>query len=147
MKRSKDISLWEDSVRLKRHSRLEGVAGCEVLVIGGGMAGILTAQRLSAEGVDVAVVDAGRIGCGVTAGTTAKITSQHGLIYQKLTASLGADGARLYLEANEEAIRQFAQLCEGEEKQCDFRKTSSYIYSMKGNEVLEQEMKTLEQSG
>lgn len=147
MSQSRDISLWEDSVRLKRHPRLEGIAGCEVLVIGGGMAGILTAHRLAAEGIEVAVAEAGRIGCGATAGTTAKITSQHGLIYHKLAAELGIDGAALYLEANEAAISQFSHLCEGETKQCDFRKTSSYIYSTRGRQVLEQEMNALEQIG
>lgn len=147
MKLSKDISLWEDSVRLKHYPRLEGVAGCEVLIIGGGMAGILTAHRLAAEGVDVTVAEAGRIGCGVTAGTTAKITSQHGLIYQKLVSHLGTEGAALYLKGNEDAIGQFAQLCEGEPDNCDFRRTSSYIYSMFGEQVLEQEMKALEQIG
>ena len=147
MKLSKDISLWEDSVRLERHPRLEGVAGCDVLIIGGGMAGILTANQLVSEGVDVAVVDAGRIGCGVTAGTTAKITSQHGLIYQKLVNSLGTEGARQYLEVNEEAIGRFAQLCEEETNHCGFRRTSSYIYSLRGTRPLELEMKALEQIG
>ena len=128
MKMSKDISLWEDGVRLKRHPRLEGVAGCEVLIIGAGMAGILTAEHLAAEGVDVAVVDAGRIGCGVTAGTTAKITSQHGLVYQKLVDSLGIEGAKLYLDVHEAAISRLAQVCEAETNHCGFRRTSSYIF-------------------
>lgn len=147
MKLSKDISLWEDSIKLKHYPRLEGVAGCDVLIIGGGMAGILTAHRLAAEGVDVAVAEAGRIGCGVTAGTTAKITSQHGLIYQNLLANLGSEAARLYLEVNEEAIRQLGKLCEGEQDSCDFHRTSNYIYSTNGAQVLEKEMKALEKIG
>lgn len=147
MKLSKDISLWEDSARLKHYPRLEGVAGCEVLIIGGGMAGILTAHSLAAEGIDVAVAEAGRIGCGITAGTTAKITSQHGLIYQNLVRNLGVEGAKLYLEVNEAAIGQFGKLCEGETGNCDFRRTSNYIYSTGGTQVLEQEMNALEQIG
>lgn len=147
MELCKSLSLWEDSVSLKRHPRLEGVAGCEVLVIGGGMAGLLTAHRLSAAGVDVAVAEAGRIGCGVTSSTTAKITSQHGLMYHRLLQNEGAEQAWLYLEANEAAVQAFAALCEGKEMGCGFQRTSNYIYSRRGQNVLEDEMKALELIG
>ena len=143
----KQLSVWDDTVSLKRHPRLEGVAGCEVLVIGGGMAGILTAHRLAAQGIDVAVADAGRIGCGNTAGTTAKITSQHGLIYQKLLQELGTEQAWLYLEANEEALKEYVSICEENNIDCNFRRVSNFIYSHRGEEILEKEMKALEQIG
>ena len=143
----KKISLWEDSVSLRHHPRLEGVADCEVLVLGGGMAGILIASKLAEEGIDVAVVDAGRIGHGVTAGTTAKITSQHGLIYQKLVNDIGLENAGLYLEANEAAIQEYARICEAGEETCGFHRTANYIYSLRGQKVLEAEMAALEQIG
>ena len=58
MKREvKQISLWQDQTERKKHPRLEGIAGCEVLVIGAGMAGILIASRLAAEGIDAEVLN------------------------------------------------------------------------------------------
>lgn len=145
--KSKMISLWEYRVSLKKHPRLEGVAGCEVLVIGGGMAGILTANRLASEGVDVIVAESYRVGSGVTAGTTAKITSQHGLVYQKLVRGIGPGEARLYLEVNEAAISEYARLCENGGDSCEFQRTSNLIYSRRGEKVLEAEMKALDLIG
>lgn len=56
----------------------------EVIVVGAGMAGLLTAYYLQKAGKDVLVLEAGKIASGQTEGTTAKITSQHGLTYSRL---------------------------------------------------------------
>ena len=141
-KKIKNVSLWEDTCSLKRYPALEGVAGCDVLVIGGGMAGLLTAHSLANQGVNVILAEGGRIGRGTTGGTTAKITSQHGLIYQRLVKEKGRDAAALYLKANEDAVLEYAKLCSGRE--CGFQRKSNFIYSRQGKEVLEAEMEALD---
>ena len=71
-----------------------------VLIIGGGICGLLCAYMLAQEGVDCALVEAGRI-CSRTSGnTTAKITFQHSLIYHKLIEMFGLEKAAMYLDAN-----------------------------------------------
>ena len=70
-------SLWQNTVQLPAFERLEGNLKTDVLIIGGGLAGILCAYRLQEAGVECAVVEADRIGCGVSGHTTAKITAQH----------------------------------------------------------------------
>ena len=139
----KGISLWSDTVRMREWSRLEGVQGCDVLVIGGGMAGVLTASRLHRQGVDVILVDGHRLGSGVTAGTTAKVTSQHGLVYQKLITDIGTEKARMYLDVNESAVGEYAELCSSGDS-CGFQRKSNLIYSRSGASILEKEMKALE---
>ncbi len=57
----------------------------------------------------VVLLEAGRIGHGVTGHTTAKISSQHGLIYARLRSRFGAGGARIYGEANEAALDWIAR--------------------------------------
>ena len=74
-----------------------------VLIIGGGMAGITTAYLLKIKGVDSVTVEANKVGAGITSYTTAKITSQHGLIYHDLINKIGEEGASKYLSANEDA--------------------------------------------
>ena len=138
----KGISLWSDTVRMKEWPRLEGVQGCDVLVIGGGMAGVLTASRLHRQGVDVVLVDGHRLGSGVTAGTTAKVTSQHGLVYQKLITDIGTEKARMYLDVNESAVGEYAELCSSGDS-CGFQRKSNLIYSRSGASILEKEMKAL----
>ena len=76
----------------------------------------------------VAVVEADRVGAGVTGHTTAKLSSLHGLTYARLSSSFGEDGARVYGEANQAGIEQIAQWVEEEAIECDFRRKPNYTY-------------------
>lgn len=101
----------------------------ETVVIGAGMAGILTAWFLKQAGNDVIVLEANEIGSGQTGNTTAKITSQHGFIYEKLVYNHGIHVAELYARANEEAICDYQRLIEKENISCDFERIPSYLYT------------------
>ena len=138
-------SLWIDSVKMPRFEPLRGDLRTDVLIIGGGMAGLLCAHMLSRAGVDYALVEAQRLCGGITMNTTAKISSQHGLIYEKLLREFGAEKARLYLEINENAIGQFRALCSGID--CDFEERSSFVYSMNDRRKLEKELAALHAIG
>ena len=74
------------------------------------------------------VLDAGQIGSGQTRNTTAKITSQHGMIYQKLTQTLGMDAARQYAQANQSAVRAYEAIIKAKHIDCDFAVRSAYVY-------------------
>ena len=108
--------------------RLDGDVRADVAVIGGGIVGITTALLLKERGADVVLLDANRLACGVSGHTTAKVSSQHGMIYSRLRSRFGADGARTYAEANEMALRWIADRVEREAIECDFRRRSSYAY-------------------
>ena len=82
-------SIWKKTADLPKFPALSGATKTDVLIIGGGMAGLLCAYELRQAGVDCLVIEGGRIGGGVTQGTTAKITSQHGLCYGKLVKNTG----------------------------------------------------------
>ena len=74
-------SIWNQSALLPRFPMLEGHLQADTAIIGGGMAGLLTAHLLQQAGQTVVVVEANRIANGQTAGTTAKLTAQHGLYW------------------------------------------------------------------
>lgn len=112
----------------------------EVIVIGAGMAGLLTAYFLKEEGKDVLVLEAKEVASGQTGRTTAKITSQHGLKYSKLLKDVGEKKARLYARANEAAIEAFARLVQTKKIDCDFARVTSYLYSEKDMEKLKEEL-------
>ena len=95
----------------------------EVLIVGGGMTGLLCAYMLEQAGVNYALIEADKICSGVTMNTTAKITSQHGLIYKDLIRQHGKKIARKYWEVNEAAIREYEKLARSVD--CDFRKEKS----------------------
>ena len=103
-------SVWQEAASLPSFPELERDIRTDVLIIGGGIAGILTAYRLKERGIDCVIAEKGRICSGVTGNTTAKITSQHGAIYAKLLKNIGAENARKYLLANENALKQYEKM-------------------------------------
>lgn len=138
-------SLWEKTATMPAFERLEGDVKTDVLIIGGGMAGILCAYRLHQAGVPYVLVEAEKICRGTTGCTTAKITVQHGLICHKLIQQFGTERARQYLRANEEALEQYRQVCRGID--CDFEEQTAYVYSLDDREKIDRELEALEQLG
>lgn len=148
-------SIWENNVELSaRNTEGNGIkGGChsshtgihkDIIVIGAGMTGILTAYFLQSRGRKVTILEAGRIAGGQTGRTTAKITSQHGLFYNKLVENVGAEKAALYAKANQEAIGEYAKMIGRYKIACDFERLPSYLYSLQSSEQLRQEAKVAE---
>ena len=138
-------SIWEDSIKLPEFPKLQGDLKTDVLVIGGGICGLLCAYQLKQAGIDCALVEANRIASGVTAGTTAKITALHGLIYADLVKNFGLETAEKYYYVNQKAIADFAKIAK--EAACDFEAKPAYTYSLQGQEKIEQEFSVLQRLG
>lgn len=134
-------SLWQDKNKLPVFPELKKDIKTDVLIIGGGIAGMLTAYFLHRNGVKYILVEKDRICSGTTHNTTAKITFQHGLIYQKLIKSGGIELARKYLNVNKMAFEKYAQLCK--DIQCDYEIKDNYVYSVNDRKKLESEMNAL----
>ncbi|MBQ6630947.1 MAG: FAD-dependent oxidoreductase, partial [Romboutsia sp.] len=103
-------------------------------------AGILTGYMLKQNGVDVVLIDADETASGNTKNTTAKITSQHDLIYDKLISEFGEEKARQYAKANELAIKKYKEIIQKRNIDCDFEEKSAYIYSLNEVENLKKEV-------
>ena len=138
-------SIWTDTARLPQFPPLEGDVNTQVLVIGGGMAGLLCAHELGKAGVQCLVAEAQTIAGGITKNTTAKITAQHGMIYGKLLKRFGKERTGLYYRANQEALEAFRTLCEGMD--CDFQEQAHYVYSQREPRILDEELAALEAIG
>lgn len=138
-------SVWTDSIKLPEFDSLKGTVKTDVLVIGGGLCGILCAYFLKNAGVDYMLVEGNRIASGNTKNTTAKITSQHGLIYNKLTQKFGIEKARMYLQANQMALNEYAAL--SEKIDCDFEFKDNFVYSLKDRKLIEKEVTAVNQLG
>lgn len=122
-------SYWVQSTSKTNYPKLSNNLDTDVLIIGGGMTGISAAYMLSNSNLNVTIVDSNKVGMGVTANTTAKITSQHGLIYNYLINSFGINTAKTYLNSNEEAIKTIAEIINKENIDCDFSYQNSYVYT------------------
>ena len=101
----------------------------DVAIVGGGIVGVTAARLLKAQGLSVALIEARRVGRQVTGRSTAKVTSQHNIIYRRLIDSFGEDAARTYAEANQQAIGRILALSEAHGIDCDFERRPAYVYA------------------
>lgn len=138
-------SVWRDGLKLPSFGKLNGSVKTEVLVIGGGLCGVLCTYFLHKAGVDCCLAEAETIGSGMTGNTTAKLTFQHGLIYDKLVMSRGKEIAAAYLDAGKSALEEYRKFAE--EIDCDFEKKDAYVYSRCDREKLEREVKAVDGLG
>lgn len=138
-------SIWANETALPAFEPLNGDCSTDVLVIGGGMAGLLCGMMLQRSGVDCIVVEANRICGGVTKDTTAKITAQHSLIYHTIVQDQGWKHAEQYLRANQKALDEFHRLCQ--KIDCAFEQKDSYVYALNSKEELQKEQGVLERLG
>ncbi len=138
-------SIWQIDTILPEYNALKGDISTDVLVIGGGIAGLLTAYLLKQNGIDCIVAEKRRICSGTTGRTTAKITAQHGLCYNKLLKRFGLEATRKYLLANTNALDRYAELCKDIE--CGFEYKDNYVYSVDDAELLYKEMEAFNNLG
>lgn len=138
-------SIWIGNAERPAFPTMPGSLKTDVLIIGGGMAGLLCAHMLKKAGVDCILVEAKKICDGTTCDTTAKITLQHGLIYDNLIRQFGREKAQMYLFAQQKALREFARLCQN--IPCDYEKQDSFVYSVNDRAKIENEITALNSLG
>lgn len=122
-------SIWKQDVTLVPRKALQNNMSVQVVVIGGGMAGMLTAYFLQKKGIETIVLEANHIASGQTENTTAKITSQHGFFYADACKKMGRKRTLEYATANERAIDQFEEIINKERIECHFKRLPSYLYT------------------
>jgi glycine/D-amino acid oxidase-like deaminating enzyme/nitrite reductase/ring-hydroxylating ferredoxin subunit len=122
-------SYWLTPPEQQGYPELKGDLDADVAIVGGGIAGISTAYFLAQEGIKPVILEADRILFGTTGHTTAKITSQHELIYDKIKTKVSAEQAQQYAAANESAIAEIEKIVDGLNIDCDFEHQSAYVYT------------------
>ena len=138
-------SIWLENVERPSFPALTKDIKTGVLIIGGGIAGILTAHFLQERNEPYVLVEKDRICGGTTGNTTAKITVQHSLIYHKILRSIGVQNAQLYLQANQTAFDKFTELCR--DIDCNYERRDNFVYSLSDRKKLFDEINALEQIG
>lgn len=138
-------SFWEATLDIpeKHYSSLNKDIERDIVVIGGGLAGMLTAFNLTKNGFKVTLVEANKLYSGVTSKTTAHITAQQGTIF----SSLNLRDAKLYYESQKQALDFYKELIESENIDCDFRLLADYNYTIKNLKNLQKTYKILKNIG
>jgi len=138
-------SVWVKDPSPAAFDCLAGNNTTDVLIVGGGIAGILCAYKLRNAGIDCMLVEAANICGGITKNTTAKITLGHGLIYHKMINRFDKDLSQLYIKAQTEAIKEYASLCRSID--CDYETRDSYVYSLTDSAKISYEIAALNRLG
>lgn len=138
-------SLWLKETKIEKFSNLEKDLETEVCIIGAGIFGVSTAYYLTQKGYKVVLIERDSIASKVTGHTTAKITSQHGLIYHYLLNQYGKDFAKKYYQANQSAVQEIENIINENEINCDLKKQSSSVYTINQTEIskIEEEIQAL----
>jgi glycine/D-amino acid oxidase-like deaminating enzyme len=144
----KRTSIWLDTGPEQRERpQLGEDLEADVVVIGGGIVGITTALLMQEAGVDVVLLEANRLACGVSGFTTAKVSSQHGLIYARLRSRFGPEAASAYGAANEHALAWMADRVQRDGIACDWRRRPSYAYLTRDRAKAEREAEAAADAG
>lgn len=122
-------SYWMASTHQPDYPVLNEDIKADIAIIGGGIAGITTAYMLSNKGLNCVILEADHILQGTTGHTTAKITSQHELIYSKIKKQMSEEYAKQYADANETAIRTIEKIICENNIECDFVPQSAYTFT------------------
>ena len=100
----------------------------DVVIVGGGIAGLTTAYLLSKSGKKVAVIEDGYIASGETGRTTAHITHALDDRYYNLERNHGLDGARIAAESHTAAINLIESVVNEESIDCDFERLDGFLF-------------------
>ena len=138
-------SIWQKDTARVHFDELKSNKSTDVLIVGGGIAGILCAYKLKNAGVDCTLVEACEICGGITQYTTAKLTLGQGLIYDKMIKRFGEKKSKLYIEAQIKAMEEYSELCS--KIDCDYEIKDSYVYSLNNRKKIEKEVEALNRLG
>lgn len=142
-------SVWIATSEEPGFGALEAPIEVDVAVLGAGIAGLTTALLLKNAGLRVAVVEAAGVSRATTGHTTAKVSAQHGLIYDTLSSKFGNDGARAYGQANLAAVDLVEALVREHGIACDWERRAAYAYTEQDSQVsqIEREVDAARQAG
>jgi len=140
---------WEDTYSPPGFPELAGDLEVDLAIIGGGMVGVSAARFAKDLGLTVAVVEARKVGQGVSGKATAKVTSQHGTRYQRIVDKFGEDRAALYADAQETGLRKIVELSANYRFDADIERMPAYVYTRdeKLVEVIESEVEIARRLG
>jgi glycine/D-amino acid oxidase-like deaminating enzyme/nitrite reductase/ring-hydroxylating ferredoxin subunit len=125
----RSASYWIETAPDVSFPTLANDLDVDVAVIGAGIAGTSAALLLAQDGLSVGLLDAGRVGHGVSAYSTAKVTSLHSLTYAELESRRSEEAARIYGAANEAGLARIAGWVHEHGIDCDFRRKPSYTHT------------------
>ena len=128
-------SIWiNNKIKNEKMSKLDKNIDCDVLIIGGGIAGLSVAYHMMNSDKKVVLIEKDKCGMGVTSKNTGKLTWMQDLIYSRLSKNYNEDVAKLYYDSQVEAIETVKEIILDNKIECHLKKTKAYVFSYNGND-------------
>jgi glycine/D-amino acid oxidase-like deaminating enzyme/nitrite reductase/ring-hydroxylating ferredoxin subunit len=142
-------SYWIESVEPLAFRKLEENIEVDVVIVGGGIAGISTAYCLTRSGKKVAVIEDGFIGSGETGRTTAHLVSALDDRFYELERMYGEEKTKLIAQSHKEAVDFVEDTVEREKIDCDFERIDGFLFLHPSDDVqsLVKEWKAADKAG
>jgi glycine/D-amino acid oxidase-like deaminating enzyme/nitrite reductase/ring-hydroxylating ferredoxin subunit len=120
---------WALDANQSSRRKIDGPEKADVVVIGAGITGLMTAYLLRRQGTSVIVIEKGQIGTGESQFTTAHLTCMTDRPLTDLSRSFGADHAVAAWDAGSAAIEEIHKITHTEGIDCDFTWVPAYYHS------------------
>jgi glycine/D-amino acid oxidase-like deaminating enzyme/nitrite reductase/ring-hydroxylating ferredoxin subunit len=124
------VSAWRDLPEGSHHAPIAADTTADVVVIGGGMAGMSAAYELQRDGADVVLLEGRTISAGVSGNTTAKLSALHGLTYDSLRSTHDLRVARQYAELNQWGVNRVREVAAEEDIDCDLSERPNVAFTV-----------------
>ena len=142
-------TVWLESQPMTYKNPISENAETNVLIIGGGIAGLTTAYLCLKEGKKVIVLEDGFLGSGETGRTTAHLSNALADRYFNYEKTFGQDGSQLAAQSHADAISKIEQIAKAENIDCDFKRLKGYLFLHETDEQksLDQELDATQRAG
>lgn len=125
----RSLSTWVAGVPGRRFAPLEGDLRTDVCIVGGGLTGVTTARLLAERGRKVVLLEAERVGRGVTGHTTAHLTETIDASYRSLERDFGPEGALEAARSVRASIDTVERLTAEDGAACGFQRVPGWAFT------------------
>ena len=127
--------LWSKDYSIKKYENNQTSKDTDILIIGGGITGLTTSYFLKESNYKIALIDKGKIGCGITLKTTGKISYLQGAIYSKLNKLFNKKISKLYFNSQIDGIKIIKDIVSTNNIDCDLEKVLSIIFTLEDKNI------------
>lgn len=144
-------SIWAATAAPASFPSLDKNLAVDVAIVGGGITGVTTALHLAAGGKRVALLEAGRVGCGSTGHSTGNLYATVGQGLAQLESKWGAQKLGAVVRARARAVDRIEQTIRERAIECAFGRVPWWLHQSapadRGAQDLDRELDAARRAG